>query len=172
MFVQAAFNLVCSDISYFKSILGKKLNKTYIGYGHKAKKAKKRQKMQDSNAASLSSNSMAQRAMFKSKAQYSNESWDLVDASKNNKKSVADMEAEELPDEMKTMNKKERVKYVEEKSKERTKIQKEINKLSKERAEYIAKERKKLAEKSKKETLDTAIIKAVHALGKKKGFKF
>jgi len=152
--------------------LGGKLNKTYIGYGHKGKKAKKRQAMQDSNASSLSGSSMTQRAMFKSKAQYSNDSWDLVDASKNNKKSVADMSEEELPAEMKKMDKKERVKYVEKKSKERTKIQKEINKLSKERAEYIAKERKKLANKSDKETLDTAMIKAVHALGKKKGFKF
>jgi len=152
--------------------LGVKLNKTYIGYGRSGRKAMARQKKQDSNAIKSSSNSMAQRAMFKSKSQYKNSSWDLVDATKENKKSVADMDEEELPAEMKKMSKKERVKYVDKKSKERKKIQRDINRLSKKRAEYIAKERKKIASKSDKDTLDTAMIKAVHALGKKKGFKF
>ena len=39
------------------------------------------------------------------------------------------------------------------------------------RAEYINKERKKKAVNGK-DTLDTAIIKAIHLLGKKKGFSF
>jgi len=151
--------------------LGVKLNKTYIAYGRSGKKAMARQRVQDSNAEKLSSNSMAQRAMFKSKAQYRNDSWDLVDASKNSKKSVASMSKEELPDEMKDMSKKERVEYVEKKAKERKRIQKEIARLSKERAEYINKERKKKAVNGK-DTLDTAIIKAIHLLGKKKGFSF
>jgi hypothetical protein len=151
--------------------LGVKLNKTYIAYGSSGKKAMARQKAQDSNASGLSSNSMAQRAMFKSKSQYKNDSWDLVDAAKDNKKSVKDMSEDELPQEMKKMNKEERVKYVDKKSKERKEIQDEINKLSKERTKYIEKERKKSAI-SGKDTLDTAIIKAVHELGKKKGFKF
>ncbi len=151
--------------------LGIKLNKTYIAYGRSGKKAYARQKKQDKNASNLSQNSMTQRAMFKSKAQYSNESWDLVDASKNKKSKVRDLKKEELPQEMKGMSIKERERYVEKKSKERKKIQKKIQKLSKARDKYIAKEREKQA-KSGKVTLETAIIKIIHTLGKKKGFKF
>jgi len=109
--------------------------------------------------------------MFKSKSQYSNESWDLVDASKNKKSKIRKLKKEELPQEMRDMSLKEREEYVGKKAKERKRIQKKIQKLSKERNKYIAKERKKQAT-SGKITLETAIIKIIHSLGKKKGFKF
>ncbi len=150
--------------------LGQEINKTYIGYGESSKTAMARQEAQDSNAAGASSESMVQRSVFKSKAQYSNSSWDLVDAKKSGK-DVSKMSDEELPEEMKKMDKKERVVYVEKKKIERETIQKKIDELGKEREKYLAKKRAE-EDKKDKNSLDTAIIDVVHVLGAKKGYKF
>ena len=53
----------------------------------------------------------------------------------------------------------------------RSKIQKEIQDLSKERDRYVAEERKKLAEDGE-DTLDKAMIKAIREQGNAKGYTF
>ena len=84
--------------------LGQELNKTYIGFGSRGKKAKMRQSAQDSNASSAAKGSMAQRAVYKSSGNYSNAGWDLVDADKEGKVKVEEMAEEELPTEMKKID--------------------------------------------------------------------
>ncbi|MFY0577158.1 VWA domain-containing protein [Cystobacter fuscus] len=65
--------------------LGAELNKTYVAYGAAGRKSQLRQEAQDSNSRGVSIASMVSRSVAKSSRNYSNESWDLVDAVKKNR---------------------------------------------------------------------------------------
>jgi hypothetical protein len=149
--------------------LGKKLNETYVAYGRNGVAKKERQRAQDANAAGVSGSVMVQRSYAKASKQYNNTAWDLVDAEKEGKLKVEELEEDQLPEEMKNMSKEERKKYIETKKKERAEIQKKINQLRKERDKYVAGKRKKMADEN---TLDQAIINAVKEQAKKKNYKF
>jgi len=149
--------------------LGEELNKTYISYGHKGKEKKEMQAKQDTNAKKMSKESEVQRSIAKSNASYDNSSWDLVDAAKTKGVDVSKMEEESLPEEMKKMNEKERKDYLDNKIKEREKIQKEIAKLNEDRRKFVDKKQK---ESEGNETLDSAMIKAIKSQAAKKSFTF
>jgi hypothetical protein len=149
--------------------LGRQLNATYISYGSAGLSRKKMQTEQDMNAQTAAPAAMVQRSVAKASVSYENASWDLVDAKKDKKLSVAEMKAEELPEEMKEMKPQEREAYVEKKSAERAEIQARISKLNEERRTYVAEEQKKT---SADNTLDKAIISAVRKEAVKKGYKF
>ena len=99
--------------------LGKQLNQTYVAYGKTGGRKKERQEAQDLNAASVNEAVMVQRSVTKASKQYTNVAWDLVDAEKEGKVKVEELDEEELPEEMRKMNKKERKEYIEKKKKER-----------------------------------------------------
>lgn len=149
--------------------LGKKLNKTYVAYGKKGKEMRERQSTQDSNAATQGEAVMAQRSMAKASTHYKNVAWDLVDAEKEGKVKVEELEEDQLPDEMKKMSKEERKKYIEKMKKEREEIQTKINQLRKERKKYVTEKRKQMAGDK---TLDSAVITAVREQAKQKKYKF
>ncbi|UCH93089.1 MAG: VWA domain-containing protein [Candidatus Aminicenantes bacterium] len=149
--------------------LGKKLNETYVAYGKRGYEKKMRQSRQDSNAATKGEAVMAQRSMAKASAQYSNVDWDIVDAEKEGKVKVEELDEDQLPEEMKKMSKEERKKYIEKKKKEREKIQKKINQLRKKRDKYVAAKRKQMAGD---DTLDEVVIKTVREQAKQKNYKF
>ena len=149
--------------------LGKSINKTYVAYGRKGDEKKKRQQEQDANAAGLGEAVMAQRSMAKASTQYNNATWDLVDAEKEGKVKVEELEEEQLPEEMKKMTKAERKQYVEKMKRERDEIQKKINRLRKERDHYVAEKRKKMADDN---TLDAAMINIVKEQAQQKNYKF
>jgi len=149
--------------------LGAQLNTTYVAYGQRGVAKKMRQEAQDANAAGVSAPVQVQRSIAKAQKQYVNVEWDLVDASKEGKVKVEEMEEEALPEEMKKMSKKERKEFLEKKTKEREKIQKKINELRKERDKYIAEQRKAKAGET---TLDDAIIEAIRSQAAKKNFKY
>ena len=148
--------------------LGSKLNETYIAYGYYGDDFKKRQQTQDENAGELAPNVLVERSVTKGSGQYKNESWDLVDADKEGTVNIEDIEEEQLPEEMKNMTVKERKAYVEEKAKERGKIQKRINVLSEERRKYIA---DKLAD-GEDHTLDAAMLKVIREQAVDKNYSF
>ncbi len=149
--------------------LGEDLNKTYIYYGSTGKDMKMRQEMQDTNAKSVGVGVFLDRSITKSKKQYKNTSWDIVDAQKEGEVKVEEMKENELPEEMKKMTKEERKKYIDDKQKEREAIQKKIEGLEKERRKYIEEEKKKISQNN---TLDDAVIKAIKEQAEKKEFKF
>jgi hypothetical protein len=151
--------------------LGGELNKTYIAYGRRGRKAKARQKKQDANAKGAAPASAMQRAVYKSSAAYSNASWDMVDAEKEGSVKVEEVDADELPAEMRSMSKSERKAHVQKMGKKRAAIQKKIQKLNAERKKYIAKKKKEMSQ-SGQDTLDTAMIKAIRKQAGKKQFKF
>ena len=78
-------------------------------------------------------------------------------------------EKEDLPEEMKKMNKKEQKEYVEQKAAERTEIQTKINDLNKKRREFIAEKQKENGETL---TLDKVMLKAVRKQAESKNYKF
>lgn len=153
--------------------LNQELNDTYIGYGHEGMSRKEMQNKQDMNAASFGSANNVQRAMSKASKAYKNDSWDLVDAVKEKKKSVAEIADDELPQEMKGMNAEQRTKYVEAKAAKRQEIQDKIGKLSEERRKYVA---EKEAEMQKNDpnanTLDAVMLKAIREQAVKKKLRF
>ena len=149
--------------------LGQELNKTYLAFGVDAEEYSTRQKKQDANSMSLSSEVMVNRSVAKSGAQYKNSSWDLVDAKKEGKVKIEELKDEELPDEMKKMSVEERKSYIDKMANEREKIQNKINRLNEERGKYIA---QKMLENKNDNTLDTVMIKAIREQAMQKNYSF
>ncbi|MBT8387418.1 MAG: VWA domain-containing protein [Ignavibacteria bacterium] len=148
--------------------LGNKLNATYIAYGYYGDEFKKRQSEQDVNAGNMAPEVLVERTVTKGSGQYKNESWDLVDADKEGTVKIEDIEEEQLPEEMKNMTLEERKAYVDEKAKDREKIQKRINELSEQRRKYIA---HKLAD-GEDHTLDAAMLKVIREQAADKNYSF
>ena len=149
--------------------LGQKINETYIAYGYEGAELKQRQNEQDSNAGSLAPSVLVDRTVTKSSEQYRNESWDLVDAKEKGSVDIANIPKDQLPKEMQNMSTEERNKYIEKKAKERGEYQKQINKLDKQRRDYIA---KKVSENKEENTLDAAMLKMIREQASNKNYKF
>lgn len=152
--------------------LSLELNKTYLGYGKKSQEAKAKQTSADLKASdNAGSGAAVQRAVTKSSKNYSNISWDLVDATRDGKIDPAKLKTEELPEEMKSLQPEERKAFVEETARKRTAIQSEIQTLNKAREAHVASERKNLANDSEK-TLDQAMIEITRKQATSRGFSF
>jgi len=150
--------------------LGVELNKTYVAFGAAGVANAARQVAQDANSAFLSSQgSSVQRALAKSSAFYCNNTWDLVDACKGTNFNLASLKAEELPVEMQKMTETERKAYVETKTKEREKIQEQINQLNAERTKYVA---EKTKQTNATNTLDSVVLSTVREQATKRNYKF
>lgn len=145
------------------------LNKTYIAYGTKGKEYKKRQEMQDDNATGAGASVIVQRSVSKSSANYSNAHWDIVDAYESDAEVISDLSDEELPEEMKGMNKEEQKVYLDKKQKEREEIQIKIQELNEKRTLYVNEKRKEMAEQN---TLDNAIITSARNQAIKLNYSF
>ncbi len=150
--------------------LGVKLNDTYIAYGRRGAEAQLRQSEQDRNAAAASPKARLGRAVAKSSYHYKNEAWDLVDAIDAEKVELEEIAKEELPEKLQNMSPEERKTYIEEKKKQRAKIQKRIQELNEQRKKYIAEEMKKRQQQD--DTLGSAIIDAIRDQAEKKNFTF
>ena len=146
-----------------------RLNRTYIGYGSAGKEMKMRQTAQDANAAEYGVSNAASRTSYKAKAQYRNESWDVVDAAEKDADKVVNMKTEELPEEMQKMSATERKTHIEKLRKERDDAKKEIVELEKKIALFTAEEVKKQGNNL---TLDKVLQDAVIEQAKGKGFVF
>jgi hypothetical protein len=150
-------------------LLNKQLNKTYIGYGSLGEAKKTAQMQQDSNAASYSQANSVKRAISKSSHFYKNSKWDLVDASKQEKFKLEEIDDKQLPKEMQGKTLAEKEKYIADKAKERDQIKKQIQELNKKRLQFIAEKQK---EAGNDEMLDKAMIKAIKEQAAFKSFSF
>jgi len=150
--------------------LGVRLNQTYIAYGRQGQVLHERQAVQDRNAAQASPEASVQRALTKSSSNYMNTGWDLVDAAKAKQVDLDQIEAEDLPENMQTMNAEERTAYVEGKAKKRAALQAKIQQLNGQRAQFIAEEMKKQQQDGN--TLGSAAKQAIRAQAEKKHFTF
>ncbi|MEO9892472.1 hypothetical protein, partial [Aurantibacter sp.] len=148
--------------------LNSKLNKTYVSYGSLGADKSKMQVAQDYNAAEMEEAIAIKRAVSKSSRLYSNSSWDMVDAIEDDKFSISDLKADDLPEHLKGKTTKEIEDYLLAKKLERQQIQDEIQELNKEREVYIAKHQQ---EDSKGE-LENAMLGAIKKQAAKKNYKF
>jgi hypothetical protein len=150
--------------------LGIKLNDTYIGYGSLGMTNSTRQTMQDNNAANVSKEARIQRSVAKASRNYRNDDWDLVDALKNERVKLEELEENSLPENMRKMSSEEQKEHVEKMAKERSQIQAKIAELNAQRKKYVAEQMKK--QHGSEKTLGSAAIRAVREQAKKKNFKF
>ncbi len=149
--------------------LNKKLNDTYFGYGARGADKKERQAVQDSNAASIGKGITINRLLSKSKSNYRNESWDIIDAYKKNQESVLGLEDDQMPDELKGKTVDERKAFIESKQAERQNIQMQIKELGKKQKNYVAEKRQEMSDTK---TLDNVMVSAVRKQAAQIGFKY
>ncbi|MCP3057562.1 VWA domain-containing protein [Myxococcus sp. K38C18041901] len=150
--------------------LGAELNNTYVVYGGaEAKESQQRQATQDKLSRGVSLSNMASRAMAKSSGNYSNESWDLVDAVKKNKVDLGAVAAEELPEPMRNLDAEGRKAWLTAREKEREALQQRIQQLGKERQQFLAEARKTQATEGD-DTLDGVIGQVVQREASKRSF--
>ncbi len=145
-----------------------RLNDTYISYGSQGRMKKSNQAMQDANAKSISKSNSVERTVSKSKAAYSNESWDLVERSQKDASTLKVIDKKELPQELQGKTDAEIQKVIAAKSQARDSIQKEITVLGKKRQAYIDEVKKRST--ITKDDLGTAINQSILQFAATKGY--
>jgi hypothetical protein len=78
----------------------------------------------------------------------------------------------QLPEELKTLSQAELKSALDQKQKERAELQARIQKLSKDREQYLAAERRKAAEKGKADSFDEKVAGFIQAQAAKKGIQY
>lgn len=148
------------------------LNATYYGYGLEGSYKKSNQVAQDVNAVGQSESVMAERAIVKSKASYSNASWDLIDAVDKGGKNIEDIKDEDLPEEFRGKTDDEKKDLFETKKADRERYQIEIGKLASDRQVFIDEEMKRRAEEGAVDdfgsSVNQSILKKAESLGYEK----
>ncbi|MDO8806219.1 MAG: vWA domain-containing protein, partial [Elusimicrobiota bacterium] len=155
------------------SQLSARLNDTYVAYGSGGSGKVAAKKEMETKMKAAGASVMSERAAFQASAPSaaaSESSWDVVSAVESGSLRKEDIEADQLPEELKKMDKPARDKYIDEKLAERKKIKEEINSLQTERKTYIAREEKKKS--SGVNTLDKAMIDTIRRQATKRGYKF
>ena len=143
--------------------LNYKLNGTYLYYGAEGRNKKELQGSMDVANASINSYAGVNRAVAKaSSGAYKNSGWDLVDAKADDKKILDKVDLKTLPDSLQKKNKAELEAIINQKSNERSAIQKEILDISKKREAYIANEKiNKAKAGNNSKTLESEVEKII-----------
>lgn len=152
--------------------LSTSLNSTYVAFGKKAERGRAlaRQSAQDRLSLEAAPAAAAERAKFKGSGQY-RASRDLVDAVKNGTVELKKLDRKELPEELQKLDEKELSATLKKKETERAALQKQIQELSQKRDSFLAAARAKEAEKTGKETFDSALLRAVREQATRQGYK-
>ena len=148
--------------------LSRKLNTTYLAYGHVGRAGAARQKAMDDSAAKVGVS--AERAAAKATGLYTNSTWDLVDASQKKDFDWTKLKDADLPAALRNKTVAERKAHVAKLKAERAAVQKQIKGLADKRAAFVKAERAKLAKSG--ENLQDALTKAIRAQAKKAGIEF
>ena len=151
--------------------LNAQLNKTYVPYGASGAKKLERQARQDKRNQQESIALLAERFKSKVSSLYSNEEWDLVDAVESGNINLKEIDTDKLPAPMQAMAPEQRQDYIQENAEQRRNIRQEIQALTEARDKYIAEKRRESAEKSVN-TVNDALISAIHRQGKSRNFVF
>jgi hypothetical protein len=142
------------------------LNTTYLPYGPRGRDGLANQIAQDGNASRLGVESCSSRIVAKGGALYTNASWDLVDAALTDGFDWDAVPLADLPEELRSKTREQRVAAVAAMRKQRESIQTEIQRVSDERETVI---------RNKQEAdvtgLGDAMRRAIREQAKAKGFK-
>lgn len=147
-----------------------RLNDTYIPVGNRGASLKENQIRQDVNASSYGQANLSSRTKYKASAKYKNADWDLIDAHEADPGRVL-KEKESLPDSLAKLNRVELSAAIDDLRRERRQLQQQIQSLTTQRDQFVAKARNKVAT-SEKETLGARINTSVRGRLKKAGYKF
>jgi len=138
------------------------LNNTYVSYGLMGGSYYAKQATMDKKNAAASKKQEIARIKTKANSKvYDNSKWDLVDANSKGVLAEAIADKDNLPDSLKNKTKEEIKLIVEEKSKQRAAVNKQIIELTTKRETYIAEERKKIASIKQESTLETEVEKII-----------
>jgi len=116
----------------------------------------------------MASTIAAERAAYKC-AEEKMSAYDLIDALRNNRVKLEEIEDEKLPDEMRKMSLQERKDYLAEKEKERRELKVRIDELSQKRAAYIS---AKLKENPDEDAFDRVVQKLIAKQAERKGIVY
>lgn len=147
------------------------LNRTYYGYGNQGRMKKEMQAMQDSNAESQSMSSKADRVAAKASSNYSNATWDIVDAVEEKEVDITKLKDEDLPAELKGKTEKEKLQFIEETKKDRVHYQKNIQELSVQRQKYIDEELKKRSNEAPVDDFGSSVNESIRKAALKNGYE-
>ena len=152
--------------------LSAELNKTYLGYGSSRRESATSQVQADLAAtAHAKEGAEIARAVTKASTNYSNGSWDLVDAKREKAIDLTQIPADQLPAEMRDLTPGARIEYVEKAGKKRADLQAQIVALNEKREAHVAEETKKLAAGGA-QTLDQALIETARGQATALGYQF
>jgi hypothetical protein len=142
--------------------LNYKLNGTYLSYGYMGRSKKELQGAMDVANTTINSYAGVNRFVSKASPTYNNSSWDLVDAKADDKKILDKVDLKTLPDSLQKKNKAELEAIVNQKSNERSVIQKEIQDINKKREAFIAEEKiKKAKAGNNSQTLESEVERII-----------
>jgi hypothetical protein len=150
--------------------LSTELNATYIPYGSGADWNLSNQVAQDSNAAGLNREAAAARAQTKAGKLYFC-GWDLLDSLAAGQLGFEQIEAEQLPEELRALSTEELRSLVDEKREARGRIQTEIGLLGAQRESWLASERAELGT-DESMAFDSPLRRAFRELAEARGFRF
>lgn len=145
-----------------------RLNATYIYYGYEGEAKYQNQAVQDNNSKTISTANYAERSVSKSKSNYNNASWDLVDKMVSDSTVIAKVNKKELPKQYQNLTDGELKAEIAKKTKERQAIQKEIGSLAAKRQEYINNYKTQTAQS---DDIGNAINSTIIEVAKVKGYK-
>lgn len=153
--------------------LNNKLNGTYIYYGETGRQKQAMQATADANNAGINTYVGVNRIAAKSqKATYYNAGWDLIDAKDEDKKILDKVDFKTLPDSLRNKNKAQLEAIINQKSNERSLIQKEIREINKKREAYINDEKQRKAKNNNNtQTLETEVEKIIREQAKRFNMK-
>ncbi len=148
--------------------LNNQLNSTYIAYGYAgAKKMEMQARVDKMNYAASKTQAIKRTAVKGNSALYENSSWDIIDAAKDDKKFVENLDKKTLPDSLKNKTTEELKVIVKEKSTQRSDIQNQISEANTKRTLFIKAEKEKFAIKSNTATLETEVERIIKQQAKR-----
>jgi len=148
--------------------LNKKLNDTYIYYGSNGRKKMTLQASQDDKAYEMNEEVVVARAVSKSSKNYFNSKWDLVDAEKEEDFDYKKIDKKKLSKDLQNKSTAELKAHVGKQAVKRKVIQKEIQKINKQRDAYLLKNKKENTD----DELESVMINAIKNQAKRKNYSW
>jgi hypothetical protein len=151
--------------------LNRKLGMTLVGYGGaSARRAvASKQLAAEAAPASVAADRLAYNARAGVAVQGEGE---LLDGLSSGKLKLESLKQDQLPPELQKLSDKELKAEIEKKRKERAELQGRIQKLSKDREEFLAAERRRLAEQGKGDSFDENVAASIRAQAARKGIEY
>jgi hypothetical protein len=153
------------------SELNRKLGATMVAYGDEAARGRLVSKQAISEAAPASV--AADRLSFNSRyGRVVQGEGELLDALSQGTVKLESVKKEQLPKEWQALDAPALKAEIEKKQKTRAELQTRIQKLTKEREDYLARERKRLAEKGQSDSFDDTVARTIHNQAARKGIVY